>query len=397
VFCPGSPTRRTERRNVAEDEGKVSVLLAVASGEAESPAFQETLRSIASQTYPSSMIEVVQVQYVPSAPGGRTSALNAARESATGFYLAHADSGVSWDASKLERQVEGLRASGRQASAHGITVRTDAGRRTPLTLELLRRYGLRVGAMIRPPWGPGAMMVHREASEKLGSFRYVDEVLWEYALRMADKGLEPDLIDEELAVWQTDADAIGPPRRGLIADGVRTAFLKQQLDRADPLCLAGEDCNLPNARLLLAGLHLMNDDLAACHTICQAVGLETGSEASSYWHGIVHRREPDFDNARGWFRKAEGFGGLLPIREAVMRVLQDALQMPEYGNARESAFTLIRILQESGTWNAVDLVEMCEAAREEEGGPMTRLLEEVQEAEMAAAFDWTYGEAVPGS
>lgn len=48
------------------------------------------------------------------------------------------------------------------------------------------------------------------------------------------------------------------------------------------------------------GLLYALDDLAGCHEFFQ----DTASDLVSYWHGMMHRREADFDNARYWFRRA---------------------------------------------------------------------------------------------
>lgn len=57
--------------------------------------------------------------------------------------------------------------------------------------------------------------------------------------------------------------------------------------------------------LVRAGLFYALDALAECHAIVQAI---PGDE-SAYWHGMIHRREGDFDNARYWFRRT----GVLPV------------------------------------------------------------------------------------
>ena len=46
-----------------------------------------------------------------------------------------------------------------------------------------------------------------------------------------------------------------------------------------------------------SGLLLWNDALDESHNISQGLGDQTGS----YWHGIMHRREPDYPNSKYWF------------------------------------------------------------------------------------------------
>src|SRR5688572_7487973 len=52
------------------------------------------------------------------------------------------------------------------------------------------------------------------------------------------------------------------------------------------------------AMACIAGLWLLHDFLDESHTISQDLDNPTGS----YWHGIMHRREPDPANAKYWFR-----------------------------------------------------------------------------------------------
>jgi len=48
----------------------------------------------------------------------------------------------------------------------------------------------------------------------------------------------------------------------------------------------------------ISGLWLLHDFLDESHAISQEISTTTGS----YWHGIMHRREPDPANAKYWFR-----------------------------------------------------------------------------------------------
>lgn len=55
-----------------------------------------------------------------------------------------------------------------------------------------------------------------------------------------------------------------------------------------------------SAQALKALLHLWNDSLDAAHDLVQDMETPTGSAL----HGIMHRREGDFANAKYWFRRA---------------------------------------------------------------------------------------------
>lgn len=61
---------------------------------------------------------------------------------------------------------------------------------------------------------------------------------------------------------------------------------------------------------LCAGLWLYVDGLDESHAISQKLPGPTGA----FWHGIMHRREGDFGNAKYWFHQATGHPvlGILP-------------------------------------------------------------------------------------
>jgi hypothetical protein len=102
--------------------------------------------------------------------------------------------------------------------------------------------------------------------------------------------------------------------RVLRADGLLRKLIPLILDRSlwrevtavDDAKLAGAAKIKPKEfALVRGGLLYALDDLDGCHRVFQ----EVSSDLGSYWHGMMHRREGDFDNARYWFRRA----GSLPV------------------------------------------------------------------------------------
>jgi hypothetical protein len=84
----------------------------------------------------------------------------------------------------------------------------------------------------------------------------------------------------------------------------------RRLKEADDASVAGNSIGVPEAfAVVRGGLLYALDDLSGCHEFFQ----NTASDLVGYWHGMMHRREADFDNARYWFRRA----GALPFFNAL--------------------------------------------------------------------------------
>jgi hypothetical protein len=109
------------------------------------------------------------------------------------------------------------------------------------------------------------------------------------------------------------------------------------------------------AQACICGLWLYHDFLNESHAISQDLPGWVGA----YWHGIMHRREPDPGNAQYWFRRVSAN----PVYETLVR--------------------------EYGAWDAFAFVDRCEAER----GRGTAGEEEcrrMQLREMQVLFDWCF-------
>jgi hypothetical protein len=88
-----------------------------------------------------------------------------------------------------------------------------------------------------------------------------------------------------------------------------------------------------------AGLWLRFNYLDDAHKIAQDIDTPEGS----FWHGIVHRREGDYDNAKYWFRRVGAHAIFDPLQKSAA-----ALQ-PESGNP----------LSSSAGWDPFAFVDLC--------------------------------------
>ncbi len=102
------------------------------------------------------------------------------------------------------------------------------------------------------------------------------------------------------------------------------------------------------AEACLAGLWLYHDFLDQSHRITQSITTTTGS----YWHAILHRREPDSWNSKYWFQRV--------VRHPVFPELCTAARALAQGE-RELAET--RFLREQSQWDPFAFVDLCEHSR----------------------------------
>lgn len=101
------------------------------------------------------------------------------------------------------------------------------------------------------------------------------------------------------------------------------------------------------ASLCRAGLLMIAGDWDGSHRIVQ----ELDSPEARYWHGILHRREPDFSNARYWFRRVPTH----PIFSLL------ASSPPKDELVSNTAY--LRMLQ-AGRWNPQEFADRCQAFRD---------------------------------
>jgi hypothetical protein len=129
------------------------------------------------------------------------------------------------------------------------------------------------------------------------------------------------------------------------------------------------------AKCCLAGLWLYHHFLDESHALIQEIHTITGS----YWHGVMHRREPDYANAKYWFRRV----GDHPVF-GVLRA--DATQI-----AADNPSESIQFLTRQSSWDPFAFIDLCEEAA---GSPLEMLCRRIQQREWELLFDFCYRQAI---
>lgn len=130
------------------------------------------------------------------------------------------------------------------------------------------------------------------------------------------------------------------------------------------------------AEACLSGLWLRFNYLDRSHSISQDLHDATGS----YWHGIMHRREPDYSNAKYWFRRTGDHPAMIPLAEKANQLVVD--------ESLDSATSFLA----NDRWDPYAMVDACEAAARGKCAK-PELLQKATLLEWETLFEYCYSRA----
>ncbi len=137
----------------------------------------------------------------------------------------------------------------------------------------------------------------------------------------------------------------------------------------------------PDAVALKAGLLQIHDDLDASHELSQSIEGEGRQAAGDYWHAITHRREPDYSNAKYWFRRVGSHPIFEPLAKAADSLLSEAPPLRQK-------------LLPKGHWDAFAFIDFCQECQRDGDSRLTEIAKQIQWQEMQLLLEQTYRDAV---
>jgi hypothetical protein len=175
------------------------------------------------------------------------------------------------------------------------------------------------------------------------------------------------------------AELLAPERLNELGPGEPNGAARSKLGALSAECLVAP-LSLGDrvmAEACLAALWLYHDFPDESHAISQQLETVEGS----YWHGILHRREPDYANAKYWFRRV----GRHPIGAELAAA---ARELAKTASADRSA----DYLASQEDWDHFRFVDLCQAAA---GGRSAAelLCRRIQQREWELLFDYCYRRA----
>ncbi|MGB0656025.1 MAG: hypothetical protein ACPGMQ_11380 [Pirellulales bacterium] len=169
------------------------------------------------------------------------------------------------------------------------------------------------------------------------------------------------------------ADLLAPDLPPLGPGAPQDRF-EQRLGKTSSEILFGATIVSPEeAECCLAGMWLWNGFLDRSHEISQNIDSPEGS----WWHGIMHRREPDAGNAAYWFRRVGDHSLFSALGDRVQKHVAH-IELPNEA----------QWLSQCTYWKPQQFIEACESARCNSNERVCYVLREVAAIEWYTLFDY---------
>ena len=230
-------------------------------------------------------------------------------------------------------------------------------------------HGTRI--LLAPRAEHGPIVFRRSQLRQVGPLRPVAEPVWDWLIRAARAG-------ERVDSWPMPAGhrsaecrlpLLAPKAPGSEGDWLREHLAGFSLGDFGSRATASID-----EIALRAGFYQWHDFLGESHELSQSIEGKGENQLGDYWHAIMHRREPDYSNAKYWFRRI----GNQPIWRDLSIDADGILarcSAPEAPRWRDR-------LRAGSKWDPFAFVDLCEECATDETTDLALAARRIQYVEM---------------
>jgi hypothetical protein len=264
-----------------------------------------------------------------------------------------------------------------QAIAEFETSAADVGV-IPLSADLnyvWSQMPLAIAALSMPLTDRAAIVV-RPSINLADELCEVASPVWDLVIRRSQHDPQSVILLPNESIGQDLADENGgrlpevaPQRPGNNSKWLAAHLRGLQLNRL----LKNDSAFDTEVTALHAGLWQLHDFLDESHSHSQSVEGE-GSGNGDYWHGIMHRREPDYSNGKYWFRRVGSHACYDNLAEVASRIIASS--------GVSDPHVLSQRLGVTTAWDASSFIDVCESVAREGDATLTSIAERIQWAEM---------------
>lgn len=213
------------------------------------------------------------------------------------------------------------------------------------------------------------------SADRVGGFSQVDGALREWLTRAVAAGETMRVETTDATVDDFDLPVLRPESPPRSRQWILDAVAKLDFETAN-----SED----DTTAVKAGLLMFNDFLDESHEYSQSVQGAGRNAAGDYWHGIMHRREPDYSNAKYWYRRVGSHPIFGDLANEVSRLLETSKGIDDTWQSRLIA---------GGDWDPFAFVDLCEACPADEEDDQSLFAQRVQWMEMVLLLKQTIVDA----
>jgi hypothetical protein len=244
-----------------------------------------------------------------------------------------------------------------------------------------------LAGFVMPPETRGAILLDTSRTLQAPSANS-DQPIQELVIRTALQNPEAVML---LTSSETADDSPLPNESVSLPDlapkhpGSNRSWMNNLLNQLNPRKYLSGDGDSCEVEAQIAGLFQINDYLDESHNRSQSVEGEGQDVNGDYWHGIMHRREPDYGNGKYWFRRV----GQHPCFDLLPSLAEQAFKDCSSPDAEHWK---TRLTQPSG-WDGAAFIDLCQAAERSFDPELATAARRIQWAEMLLLLDHSYRQA----